>query len=309
MMFTDVRLTPFFTAASSHPGFLHSKFRHTVNFLFPSAEGHRRLLTIMKKELPAVPDSLSVSDDLFSRIHRLPLNAAIMAEEQQFHIPAASLDFKPSFNAADRCRLVIENNEIAEIKLPNLRTFVDAYQLFMTKRSYQCGFTAHQNEKTREMTAALATVPQLLLTRQTAKLKSVLAGLVGMGQGLTPAFDDALVAILAVMAGAKIYAARRPALIHDDQRGWIDFPDIILPPDWERLIECRTTDVSAKYLYCAHDGFYSDPMVLLITKLFSDQPQNWLPTLEMFAGIGGSSGYDMLYGASLAARSLNPFCF
>lgn len=303
-MINDVRLTPFFTASVSRRGYLHSKFRRTINFLFPSPEGHHRLLTILKNDLPLVPDSLSVSADLFSQIHRLPINTGIARQGQQFQILDTHLDLSTTANAVEQSRILIVNNECEAVKGPNLSEFSQAYQRFTESRSYHCGFDINQTGRAKKMAKTLTTIPHLLLTRQKTSLMSAVIDFVGMGQGLTPAFDDALIGMMAVMTGARLYAESRSGEIQQAPLAWIDFTTCFSPGEWEKMIESRTTDVSAKYLYCAYDGFYSDPLVHFVTKLFSHQQQNWQPTFDTFAQIGGSSGYDMLYGASLAVQTL-----
>ncbi len=93
--------------------------------------------------------------------------------------------------------------------------------------------------------------------------------ILGLGPGATPAADDAILAITAMLW---------PAPVH--------FPDAML---------ARTSAISAKYLNCGQEGYYAR----MLTELLDD------PTPERahaVAACGATSGADMLYGLRTACR-------
>lgn len=95
--------------------------------------------------------------------------------------------------------------------------------------------------------------------------------ILGLGVGATPSADDAILAVTALLSFSKI-----------------DFPS--------RLLE-MTSAVSAKYLCCAKEGYYAEPLTRLLAQ----------PTEEnarALAACGGTSGRDMLHGLRVACRQL-----
>lgn len=91
----------------------------------------------------------------------------------------------------------------------------------------------------------------------------------GLGGGTTPAGDDAMVGILSALG-------RKTSL---------------LTPD---LLE-KTADISAKYLRCAQEGYFSAPVRAVWEELSES-------ALKALARVGGTSGADMLFGMALACR-------
>ena len=93
---------------------------------------------------------------------------------------------------------------------------------------------------------------------------------VGLGKGTTPAGDDALVGVLSA------YGKQKAAV----------FPAALLE---------QTTDVSARYLRCAQEGYFSAPVRQAWERL--DEA-----ALAALAQVGATSGRDMLLGMALACR-------
>ena len=92
---------------------------------------------------------------------------------------------------------------------------------------------------------------------------------IGLGRGTTPAGDDAVVGELCVFG--------------------TDF-ELVGPG----LLE-KTTDISAKYLRCAQEGYFSLPL-----RSAWESPS--AQTLEAVAAIGATSGMDMLLGMAIACE-------
>lgn len=92
----------------------------------------------------------------------------------------------------------------------------------------------------------------------------------GLGSGLTPSFDDACVGVMALCR-----AMGRPAPFH--------LEDV-----------SQTTDVSARYLRLAKEGYFGEPMLNLMDALYGvgSLPER----VEQLLAVGATSGSDMLYG-------------
>jgi len=128
-------------------------------------------------------------------------------------------------------------------------------------------------------------------------LEEALAGIVGCGPGLTPAGDDVLVGILAVLgsslageAGAEAHRAMRLAVEH-------------LAP--------RTTALSAHMLRQAARGFLGRMPHDLVAALASPSAADALDrAIGSMAATGGTSGADVCVGVVEAAQAfLRPRAF
>ncbi len=95
-------------------------------------------------------------------------------------------------------------------------------------------------------------------------------GFLGLGSGLTPSFDDACVGVMAVCR-----ALGKPA------------PFVLTDLS-------RTTDVSARYLQLAQEGYFGEAICRVMAALFGEG--SLLESVQSLKNIGATSGCDMLYG-------------
>ena len=95
----------------------------------------------------------------------------------------------------------------------------------------------------------------------------------GLGSGLTPSFDDACVGM------AAVYTAM----------------GLPLPPLADLSV---TTDVSARYLRLAQEGYFGEPLLALIHALWADEA-TIAGAVQALLAVGASSGSDMLYGVRI----------
>ncbi|NLI22460.1 MAG: DUF2877 domain-containing protein [Clostridiales bacterium] len=100
----------------------------------------------------------------------------------------------------------------------------------------------------------------------------------GLGPGLTPAFDDLCVGAM---------AARRAL---GDRRAF-PLPDL-----------SRTTEISARYLTLAAEGYFSEPLCDVVAALFGNGDLG--RSVGRLASVGATSGADMLTGIRLAVCGL-----
>ena len=119
-----------------------------------------------------------------------------------------------------------------------------------------------------------------------AQVRSV----VGMGIGLTPSADDALVGALCVLAAAGVPCTETAQEVHA----------------WLRAAGA-TTDVSASYLRLAFEGAFSVPLNRTVACLAEDVPDTWLTdAVRGLSALGATSGMDAAVGVQLAWESLVP---
>jgi hypothetical protein len=125
-----------------------------------------------------------------------------------------------------------------------------------------------------------------------------LASLVGLGAGLTPSADDALVGALAgldlISECSQVAPLLRRALVGS-------FP---VP------LEARTTRLSAQMLRAAADGLYAEPLLALLDALARDDanPAAVERATEELLHLGHRSGRDTLLGTAAALSRATP-CF
>ena len=112
------------------------------------------------------------------------------------------------------------------------------------------------------------------------------AGLIGLGEGLTPAGDDCLVGALAVLSRfAPAWLAEQPVIRTAITAG----------------SEVRTTTVAREFLLHALDGSFSEPVVHLMQARSAAEA---VERIEDLGRMGASSGADTLWGMRLAMEAL-----
>ena len=114
------------------------------------------------------------------------------------------------------------------------------------------------------------------------------AGLIGLGEGLTPAGDDCLVGALAVLSRHAAtwlaeHAEVRTALASASERG--------------------TTTLGREFLLHALGGSFSEPVLRLIQARSAAEA---VERIEDLGRMGASSGADTLWGMRLALEALSP---
>lgn len=119
----------------------------------------------------------------------------------------------------------------------------------------------------------------LLPTRARARAHQALASgrwqsCIGLGCGLTPSFDDACVGMMAVFQALGLQA---PVI-----------QDLSV-----------TTDVSARYLRLAQEGFFGQAVLDVVEALWHSQA-NLQGAIDGLLEVGATSGADMLYGMRFA---------
>lgn len=127
-----------------------------------------------------------------------------------------------------------------------------------------------------------------------ALLNQAVAGLVGLGAGLTPSGDDFLCGFMAATRTSD------PGLMEDRE-------ELIkaLNGAAERNLQ-RTTRISAGLIHCAARNFWPLPLVDLAEALAVDREPEALRALEELCALGHSSGSDIATGFLFGLERLAP---
>lgn len=237
---TCARLTPQFPAVCH--GRVHSVFQRVVNVLM-DGQGPARMLALVSPGLPALPDSVCLPPGVLQSLS--PGQAVVLADGclrwkgAEFRlVPDVCFTGKLSPMPGSPCR----------------NAFAACTAII------RCG---------------LHRLPEGLRCRvEQALLEGSWQAYLGLGGGLTPAFDDACVGMAAVYT-----AMGRP-----------------LPPLRDLSV---TTDVSARYLQLSQEGYFGEPVAEVIKAIWSDGA-DLAAAVEALGRVGASSGRDMLYGMRLA---------
>lgn len=127
-----------------------------------------------------------------------------------------------------------------------------------------------------------------------------LRGVVGLGAGLTPSADDALVGALCLLSAADgmslagLREDRNLAGLSEDMTGWLRAEGA-----------GSTTDVSLSYLRLAFDGEFSGPVNRVVGSLTERSlPAEVDESIRALAAVGATSGMDTALGIQLACEFL-----
>ncbi len=237
------RLTPAFDAPAA--GRVHSVFERTANLMLRTPSGPR-LLTLTTRPCDVLPDSALVPPDWLDGLEP-GMPAALSAERLTAGGRGATLARDATWDG----------------RVPS-----------------------YTGEPTRDEFLALArAVPNgfgLLPERLRLRAESALLGpdaarYLGLGGGLTPAYDDACVGVMALCRAA----GREPPF---RLRGLDD-----------------TTDVSARYLTLAREGYFGGPVLDVLAGLYGKADLE--AAVRALASVGATSGGDMLHGMALLLDS------
>ena len=268
----------------------HSSFDRAVNYLLRTPKGPR-ILTFLKEGTPLLPDSIVVSGEFFSRI-KVQENYDIIKNGCQVRVGRleAVLD-----GEAARC-------------------------LRIEKKRKETGYASgtKQQEKKRKLEewlkqregsvkSDLFRLPARYRQAMTELSESFCSGgteetlywfqkVAGAGRGLTPACDDAVIGMLAVMnAFSWEFGEEREKICRD------------IVGELEALLDRKelTTQVSRKYLQCACQGRFARPLCVLAEWLIEDGKEIPEKALGQILQTGHTSGRDMLYGVLTAMERIS----
>lgn len=258
-------------------GTVHSVFTRTVNLMFGG-----RLLTVADESLPDMPDTVYIRESdmrIFAGAAKegdracfggegvLKLNL-VFPPDQLPLTPMTPFSFFPDSVGYVRrllraCEEVLRRRVGGESTDDKCVTRGEGARMAVNRS----GFARLPENSKRQIIAALRAYTDSLIRGKCDD--DAIEDIFGLGFGSTPSADDMILGISAMFSRNR-------------------------PPFREDLLS-RTTDISAKFLRAAGEGFYSEPLIRLITKPGKE-------TAGRVAVSGGFSGTDTLTGIRAACR-------
>lgn len=286
-----LRLTKALETAACGPlrGQVHSVFGHAVNLMVRTPGYGSRLFTVVGPGTPGLPDGMAVTQSDLSALRRSKPGdpASFSAGFGRVTAGAAALLCQNAVRQGSRFapRAVRPSGELTGIS----RALARGYEAYAgLGHGKTDGFSRMPPDRAQGAQRSL-TGFCLMALKGDGKASARFAGaVIGLGPGLTPSADDAMTGILALLWGASArgYCAQPP----EQALG-------------EALLD-RTTEVSAKYLRCAREGEFSQPLLNLANAVLDKDAGRLEPLVAQVGDTGGTSGMDLLYGALLACRAL-----
>lgn len=258
-------------------GTVHSVFTRTVNLTFGG-----RLLTVADESLPDMPDTVYIRESdmrIFAGAAKegdracfggegvLKLNL-VFPPDQLPLTPMTPFSFFPDSVGYVR-RLLRACEEVLRRRVGGKGTDNKSVTRGEGARMAvnRSGFARLPENSKRQIIAALRAYTDSLIRGKCDD--DAIEDIFGLGFGSTPSADDMILGISAMFSRNRT-------------------------PFSEDLLS-RTTDISAKFLRAAGEGFYSEPLIRLITKPGKE-------TAGRVAVSGGFSGTDTLTGIRAACR-------
>ena len=262
-------------------GQIQSGFDRAVNLSF-QVEGEERLITLLRGDGALLPDSILMSDHDFCRIIK-NLKCDIIIKNGILYIGTVQLYLKGMANQSLYLPGFI--NRFCEKGLEERISFLTEYQKSDRIRSDLERLPGRYRN-------ALVRLAIGYVEQEKADVGQAFATLAGVGRGLTPSGDDAVLGALAMICAfdKQIFLTR--------EGSFQEFSSVII----NRLLDRKvTTKVSAKYLKCACRSRFSEALCKVAVWIVSGgkAPGKWL---DQIMETGHTSGVDMLYGMETASR-------
>ena len=241
-------------------GRVHSVFDSAINLQFG-----KEIITLISGIERGAPDSVELSVRDFQSLKNTKVNELVLYKNKSFRIGLQYVNFgeaKNEDNFFTKCELA-EANKIRE-KIS----------------SFGFHHTLPENAEVR-----LQRLVEAIEENDCDTCSEILQSTIGLGCGLTPSADDALLGITAVIEFMRLSNIQMMP----------DFPKIVYD-----ISENRTTDISRKYLLCALQKRFSLPLIQVVCSLLSDAKTVDFSALAKLLNMGHSSGKDTLRGVFIA---------
>lgn len=244
-------------------GRVHSVFEHAINL-----EVEKTLITLLPDADANIPDSVVLTYKDFALLKNIKVKENILLEDKKIKIGEFEINFANSQNFENKFSIseLASNQEIEN-------------------RKKQFGFYHTLPERAE---AKLASLLVAIKNKDQQECENILKTLIGLGSGLTPSADDALIGISAVIE----------FLTECGIDAFNNFADIVY-----KVSENRTTDVSRKYFRCACQKRYSLPLINVVRSLLQNNYTFDFPALAKLLNTGHSSGKDTMRGIILACKT------
>ncbi len=256
-------LTDQFLSSSELFGRVHSVFEHALNLEFED-----ELITILPNIDAGIPDSVEISNTDFLILKKIKAGEIVSIKNKCIRVEYQTINLFDAQNL---------DGQWGETSLASPEEIERRKSLF--------GFYHELPQKIED------DLQNLLLAQSNgdiAECEKILLSIIGLGNGLTPSADDALVGIMAFQ--------------HFLENSNIA-PESSLPNLICKLAKNRTTAVSQKYLNCAAQKRFALPLINVVKSLFDKNTTQFdFPSLAKLLAAGHTSGKDTLRGITKASR-------
>ena len=272
-------------------GRVHSCYARIVNVQTPAG----RLLTLQGEGRLQAPLALALATDMAALGVHLPVGALIVQD-----IPAA-MGYQAALGLHCAAAPVWDGSVQASPDVPpavlaHIATSLTTWLCRYTPTRGLAPLLSALGRDATGLSATCAAVHTVLMplwsvrhTFSAATLLTLVQGLVGLGEGLTPSGDDCLVGLLAVL-----YLT-----------GYL--PALCSPPVREQCCQCvhlGTSQLSGEFVCCALEGHVAEPVLRLMRALCTPATGVWQTHAAALAAVGHSSGVDAMVGIALGCQLL-----
>jgi len=277
----EARMNSHFVAVPFLKGRIHSRFNRAINIEFTQKDFQTRLITVLYQGNTGVPDSLVVDNSAFASILKLPVGTAVQKSGLEFI-------FEGMDETLNGYEARLQSDFISVIDLQKdtnrLSRALEYLKSYGRDGKRKDGFSRIPVFARQQILQKLSRLCRTMHGGDVHELEKDLSLCIGMGCGLTPSSDDAVVGILAA-GRSGLLGSHVPPL--DNMKIW-------------HLLEGQTTDVSRKYLCCAVEGRFSDVLVDVLTAFIYQGEPEWEQCIQALVQVGSTSGMDMLRGIEIA---------
>jgi len=252
-------------AAPREAGRIHSIFARALNILWHDGG----LITLHGPGLLAAPFAAALAS--LPEAASLTVGSGVFWRDSRIHLGSLILDVESATLVDTMLYPTAEN--------PGLR-FVPAIAAAVAK--VVPGLSSHRSRTARRQLA------DGIASGDAQTFVTGAYGLIGLGEGLTPAGDDCLVGALAVL--------------HRFASSWLaDHPEI--RTEIATVLRHGTTAVGRNFILHALEGTFSEYILRLVT---ASSDHDLHQAVRALAETGGTSGLDTLDGMHIALEALSP---
>ena len=272
---------------------VHSVFRSVVNLETPGG-----LVTIGGFPVEPLPHGLRIRGDIDFRAAGLRIGQQVLLDERWIRIPAGDIAIDLHGAAGWSPRLPSTEFSLARtrwrVRAASARSLVAAAVRGRPGSGDGLGDLVHHDGHTSLRPVARLAAPRLerlaaaLRDADPSAASRAAESLLGLGPGLTPSGDDALVGM-----AAAVTAMPPP--------GMLDATYLRRAVD---TAPARTTAVSTAFLRHAADGEFAAGLHHLIAALIGPDPTRLASTIERSVAFGATSGTDTLVGVLMGLDAL-----
>jgi len=258
-------------------GYVHSVFDRTINV---ECSENGELYTLACQHLDNAPNTMLIDMDRFSEL-AIKVNDIVYADQRIVHI-------------GDQLSIAMDQVTTWECQLPFFPNDIESVinHLAFTKEIIeQCGkcggmkpdlttSSIFEQETSRLLSVRSLMLQEALLEHRVSDALRHVAGLIGLGPGLTPSGDDFLVGLL-----STFNMENSPGRIYQG------FGEKIV--DVARTL---TNEISYTALKQASKGRVRESITRLLHSITCGKQEELILSLDKVLNIGSSSGTDIVYG-------------